>query len=207
MVQGGTARLTPALAIVTTLAWMAGLIVAGNVDLPVLLGFIPVRPIGDVSAVPAVLTPLTATLAHSGVLHVGFNMLLLIICGRDVETVIGWKPLLVLYVVAAYAAAAAQYVADPGSPVPMIGASGAISGVVAVYALLFSRNEVRAIGPVPSHWVRALWLAAGWIGIQALTAVAAHGSPYAIATAAHVGGFLAGLALARPLLAWRYRSA
>jgi membrane associated rhomboid family serine protease len=89
----------------------------------------------------------------------------------------------------------------------MIGASGAISAVLAVYALLFSRNEVRAIGPIPAHWVRALWLAAGWTGVQWLLGFATSRGSYQIATAAHVGGFLVGLAMARPLLAWRYRRA
>jgi membrane associated rhomboid family serine protease len=72
---------------------------------------------------------------------------------------------------------------------------------------LFSRNEVKRIGPIPAHWVRALWLAVAWTGVQWMVGLASAGSGYAIAWAAHVGGFLAGLALARPLLSWRYRGA
>ena len=89
----------------------------------------------------------------------------------------------------------------------MIGASGAISAILAVYALLFGRNEVKAFGPIPAHWVRALWLALAWTGVQFLIGLSTAGGSYHIAVAAHVGGFLIGLALARPLLAWRYRGA
>jgi membrane associated rhomboid family serine protease len=122
-------------------------------------------------------------------------------------SILGVGPLAFLYVVGAYLAAGGQYLIDPASPIPMIGASGAISAIIGVYALLFSRNEVKRIGPIPAHWVRALWLAVAWTGVQWMVGLASAGSGYAIAWAAHVGGFLAGLALARPLLSWRYRGA
>jgi membrane associated rhomboid family serine protease len=157
--------------------------------------------------VPALLTPLSATLVHGGLLHLVMNMVSLIFCGRIVESVIGRAPIAVLYIIGAYGAATAQFLADRASPVPMIGASGAISAVIAVYALLFSRNEVKAIGPIPSHWVRALWLALAWTVLNGLIGVTTAGGPSPVAAAAHIGGFLIGLALARPLLAWRYRSA
>ena len=65
------------------------------------------------AAVPAFLTPLTATLVHCGLLHLGFNMLMLVWCGRQVERVLGRTGLIVLYLVGAYAAAGAQWLADP----------------------------------------------------------------------------------------------
>ena len=173
------------------------------------LGFIPLRFSGSATGfvVPALLTPLTATLAHGDIFHIAFNLVMLVYCGRMVETVLGRAPLAVLYGVGAYVAAAGQYLVDPASPIPMVGASGAISAVLAVYALLFGRNEVKRWGPVPAHWVRALWLAVAWTAIQWLIGATSVEGGYRIATAAHVGGFLAGLAMARPLLAWRYRSA
>ena len=203
------ARLTYALLIVTAAMYVAGLLLTSGGFTTEQLGFVPLRVAADANGfvVPVLLTPLTATLAHADLMHLGFNMLMLLYCGRMVETVLGAGPLLALYLVGAYVAAGGQYLVDPMSPVPMIGASGAISAVLAVYALLFSRNEVRRFGPIPSHWMRALWLAAAWTGVQWLIGLASRGSDYHIATAAHVGGFLAGLALARPLLAWRYRSA
>lgn len=179
-------------------------------------GFIPERvngalpaDLGIPFAVPAILTPLTATLVHAGWLHLGFNMLMLLFCGRHVEQVFGRWPLLVLYGIGAYAAAAAQWAVDPGGIVPMVGASGAISALMGTYALLYSRQNVRAIGPLSANAVRILWLAAGWIGLQALIGVAMGmdaGGLGQIAVAAHVGGFVAGLLLTRPLLRWRFRA-
>jgi membrane associated rhomboid family serine protease len=204
-----TARLTFVMAIVTGLAWIAARVSGADGWIAEQAGFIPLRFAGATSGfiVPAWLTPWTATLVHGDSLHIIMNLVMLVYCGRAVEQVLGAVPLAILYLVGAVAAAFAQYLVNPTSPVPMIGASGAISAVLAVYALLFSRNEVRAIGPVPAHWVRALWLAVAWTGVQWLLSFATSGGGYQIATAAHVGGFLVGLALARPLLAWRYRHA
>lgn len=208
-VERGGAPATMVIAAVTVAAWLLALFVAPSGWLAEQGGFIPLRfsvaTAGFV--VPALLTPFTAALLHGGLFHLMMNMLLLVICGRAAEAVLGSGALAALYVAGAVAAAVGQYVADPTSPIPMIGASGAISAVLAVYAMLFGRNEVRAIGPVPAHWVRALWLAAGWIAIQLLIGIATVGSEFQIATAAHIGGFLIGLAMARPLLAWRYRGA
>src|SRR3546814_8201154 len=86
--------------------------------------------VGDEGLAPAFLTPLTATLVHAGISHVGFNLLILLFCGRAVETSIGGKQLAILYIVGAYAAAAAQYAVDPIDQTPMVGASGAISAVL-----------------------------------------------------------------------------
>jgi membrane associated rhomboid family serine protease len=204
-----SARLTFSITIVTGLAWVAAQLWGASDWVAEQAGFIPLRFAGQTTGfvVPAWLTPFTATLVHGDIMHIVFNMIMLVYCGRAVEQILGALPLAVLYVVGAVAAASAQYLVNPMSPVPMIGASGAISAVLAVYALLFSRNEVKAIGPIPAHWVRALWLAAGWTAVQWLLSFATSRGSYQIATAAHVGGFLVGLALARPLLAWRYRNA
>lgn len=200
-----TTRATHAIALVTGLAWLAAVVTGHGNWAAYQLGFIPVRAVvTGPFLIPYGLTPLTATLVHGGLLHLAFNMVLFVYIGRTLEATLGWAPLLILYVAGAYGAAVGQYFAGPGSVVPMIGASGAISAVLAVYALLFGRNEVKRIGPIPSHWVRALWLAAAWIGMQALIAVATLKTDFGVATAAHVGGFLAGLILARPLLSWRY---
>ena len=198
-------RATNTIALITCIAWAVAALTGRSEWVALQLGFIPVRQaINAAFVVPYWLTPLTATLAHGGLVHLAFNMLLFVYCGRTLEATLGWGPMLILYVAGAYGAATGQYFMDPASSTPMIGASGAISAVLAVYALLFGRNEVKRIGPIPSHWVRALWLAAAWIGMQALIAVATLKTGFGVATAAHVGGFIAGLALARPLLSWRY---
>ena len=91
----------------------------------------------------------------------------------------------------------------------MVGASGAISAVLGAYAMLFGRNRVKVANPTLALWLNALWLAAAWVGLQLLIVgitVRDRAAP-AIAIAAHIGGFLAGLLLAKPLLLLRYRDA
>ena len=177
-------------------------------------GLFPIRLSGealDLTAygwlVPAWLTPLSAAFLHAGLLHLSMNMLMLLFCGRYVEQALGPGLMAILYGVGAYAAAIAQYAVDTTSMVPMIGASGAVSAILGAYALLFARNRVDAVGPIPSHVVRILWLALAWIGIQLMIGVATSGDLQGIAIFAHIGGFVAGLVLTRPLLEWRFRSA
>ena len=98
--------------------------------------------------------PILPTLLHGGWLHLGFNLLILLYCGRQVETVLGRTLYLILYAAGAYAAAAGQWFLNPQLPIPMIGASGAISAIIGAYALLFSNSKVRAIGPIPASVVR-----------------------------------------------------
>lgn len=206
-------RLTNAIAAITFAAFLL-LYLTGHVeDGAVIGGFIPAR-LGDaalldgMAAVPVWLTPLSCTFIHAGWMHVGFNLLMLLFCGRQVEHVLGWAATLILYVVGAYGACLAQWAIDPGSTNPMVGASGAISAIVAPYALLYSQQQVRAIGPLSSNLVRLLWLAAAWIGVQLMIGFATAGGLGdlgQIAIAAHIGGFLVGLALTRPLLRWRFR--
>ncbi|PAL24588.1 rhomboid family intramembrane serine protease [Sphingopyxis sp. GW247-27LB] len=173
-------------------------------------GFIPARFGADLIAppgtmLPFALTPLSSAFLHSGVLHLVFNMAVLLFIGRQLEAPLGPAATAVLLVAGAYAGAFAQWLADPGSTAIVVGASGAISALIAVFALIFSRSQAPAIGPIPSHWVRALWLAAAWIGVQLLLGFAGGAGFGNIAIWAHVGGFVAGLLLARPLLRWRFR--
>lgn len=156
---------------------------------------------------PFWLTPLSATLVHGGFLHLAFNMVMLVYCGRLLERALGWQGMAALYAIGAYAGAAGHWAFEPSSAAPMIGASGAISAILAGYAMLFAERPVPAIGPIPSRVVRIAWLAAGWIAIQLLIGFASGGGGTGIAIGAHIGGFAAGLLLARPLLLWRYRNA
>ncbi len=199
---------TMAIAAVTALAWMTALLFARAFDASAFAGFIPGRIDGSVTvpgAIPWPLTPISATLVHGDLFHLGFNMLMLIWCGRQVETALGTRLFLLLYTLGAVAAAAAEWVLGPSSGTVVIGASGAISAVLAVYALVFSEQPVKAFAGLPNHIVRALWLGIAWVAIQTLIAVAMNSSVGGIAVGAHVGGFLAGLLLARPLLRLRFR--
>ncbi len=172
-------------------------------------GFIPARVSGYqvLGALPTWVTPLSATLLHGGLIHLGFNMLMLFFCGRSVEAALGTPGMVLLYLVGAYAAAGGQYAMNPFDLSPMIGASGAISAVFGAYAILFGRPRGFHKQPRIAFALNVLWLAVAWIGLQLLTGFATAGSGFAIAIGAHVGGFLAGLVLARPLLLFRYRHA
>jgi membrane associated rhomboid family serine protease len=177
---------------------------------PMRAGFIPARASGvetDYAAIPTLLTPLSSAFVHAGPLHLISNLLILGFTGRETERAIGRRGLVILYVLGAYAAAFAQWLPDPMSVTPMVGASGAASAVFGAYALLYGRSRAMAIGPVPALAVTALWLAAAWIGVNLLGAFALSLAGVALAAAAHVGGFIAGLALAWPLLRWRRRRA
>jgi membrane associated rhomboid family serine protease len=173
-------------------------------------GFIPARLSGiptDYYAVPTLLTPLSCTLLHAGLLHLAMNMLMLGYTGKETERAVGPWGIVVLYVVGAYAAAFAQWLPDPLSTTPMIGASGAASAVVGAYSLLFGRSRAKAIGPISAQVVHVVWLAVAWTVVNLLIAFAFLGAGVAVAAAAHIGGFIAGLALVRPLLLWRWRRA
>jgi membrane associated rhomboid family serine protease len=201
---------TLAITIVTALAWLVTVILGHDQQAALALGFIPGRLSGAQvpwPAVPAILTPLTATLVHSGLVHLGFNLLVFVWCGAAVERILGKTGLIVLYVVGAYAAAGLQWATDPNVMVPMIGASGAVSAVIGAYSLSFGRAKMLTRSPTLNRWINALWLMVAWIILQLMMGYLAGTGGFLLATPAHVGGFAAGLLLQRPLLLWRYRSA
>ncbi len=152
---------------------------------------------------------LSATFLHGGLLHLGGNMLFLFIFGDNLEEEMGHGGFLAFYLGAGVAANLVQFAAAPWSPVPVIGASGAIAGVMGGYLLLFPRARVdiliflvvfvRVI-PVPA------WIMLGlWFGLQLLGGVASDAASGGVAYWAHAGGFVIGLGLALPL--WLRRGA
>lgn len=207
-------RATFAIGALTAACWATAALTGTNDTVAVAAGFIPDRmnpgvafAAASLPYVPAWLTPLSATLVHGGIIHIGFNLLMLGFCGRFVEVALGWRGLLLLYVLGAYAGAGAQYLAEPHGLSPMIGASGAISALLGAYALLFGERRGRLATHRFGKALHILWLAAAWIGFQLMIGLASPQAGASIAIAAHIGGFLAGLALARPILRWRYRNA
>ena len=173
------------------------------------LGFIPARLIAEAPwpALPVWLTPLSATLVHAGGLHLMMNLLLLVWCGREVERILGPAPVVVLYVVGAYAAAAGQYLLDPLAEYPMVGASGAISALVGAFAVSFSRPRPIVRSFRLNRALNTLWILVAWVVLQWMTAYLLGMQGVMVATGAHVGGFIAGVILQKPLLMWRYRRA
>lgn len=148
-------------------------------------------------------TVLTSMFLHGGLLHIGGNMLFLWIFGDNLEDAFGHLKFLGFYLVCGVAAALAQVLPDPGSSVPMVGASGAIAGVMGAYLLLFPRARVDVVVIIVIFirmFVLPAWVMLGlWFGIQALSGYAnANVGEGGVAYLAHVGGFVAGVALALP---------
>lgn len=200
---------TVAIAALTSVVSLA-IIVLGWIDAAAVWGgFIPARFSGTsylaerYELAPLVLTPLTATFVHGGFLHLGFNLFMLLFAGQQSEKILGWKSVAILYLVGAYAAAGVQWLAGPDAQIPMVGASGAISALMGAYALLYGRSRARAFGPIPARVVHVVWLAAAWTALNLMVGLMSAGTDMPIAAPAHVGGFVAGLLLVRPLLRWR----
>jgi membrane associated rhomboid family serine protease len=201
---------TNIIAAITALAWVVAVVLGQSQEAGYVLGFIPLRvsmPGAVHPAVPVLLTPLTATLVHANWVHVGFNLLILLWCGTQVERVIGAGGLVVLYVAGAYAAAFAQWGVNPHGNVPVIGASGAISAVVGAFALSYGRAKAFTNNLALNRWINVAWLMIAWVVLQLMTGWLGNQQGFLLATPAHVGGFAAGLLLQRPLLLWRYRKA
>ena len=201
---------TAALTAVTVLATLLIGLVGENDRATIVMGVIPSRLSGLIAipgAVPVWLTPITATLVHGGILHLAFNMLMLVWCGTMVERVLGRSSLIILYVVGAYVSAVAQWLTDMTSPIPMIGASGAISAIIGAFSLMFGQQKRLVQSLALNRALNALWLLAAWVVLQMMTGFLAGQQGFMLATPAHIGGFLAGLLLQRPLLLWRYRKA
>ena len=206
------APLTAGLTLVTVAAWLIAALFRLDDWAAFALGFWPANTLPG--PVPVWLQPLTATLVHAGPIHLIFNMVILVFCGRPVESVLGSPAMAILYLLGAYASAGAQYLVYPEAIAPMIGASGAISAVLGAYAMLFGRNKVRVANPTLALWLNALWLMVAWIALNICVGVALQGSNFLaggegvqVAVAAHIGGFIVGVALANPLLLFKYRKA
>jgi membrane associated rhomboid family serine protease len=143
------------------------------------------------------MTPVTSMFLHGDILHLGGNMLYLWIFGNNVEDAMGHWRFLAFYVVCGIAAALLHAVQDPGDVVPMVGASGAISGVLGAYLLLFPMARVFVwFGFIFMFWVPALVVLGLWFGFQALSVLGdPSGAQSGIAWWAHLGGFAVGMAL------------
>jgi membrane associated rhomboid family serine protease len=201
---------TIAIVLVTSTIWLLIAALGAFDTATVLMGFIPARLSGliDVSpAIPALLTPLSSTLVHASFVHLALNMIVLLWCGGQVERVLGSGPLLLIYLLGAYVAALAQWAVEPASVVPMVGASGSISGVIGAFALSFGQQKQLVRSPALNRFLNTLWLLAAWVVLQLMVGWMAGMRGVLLATPAHVGGFLAGILLQRPLLLWRYRKA
>ncbi len=158
---------------------------------------IPQRP-GPGPAPLVYLTMISAMFMHGGWGHLGGNLLYLWIFGDNVEHRFGAGPFLLFYLGSGIAATVAQVATDPGGLVPNLGASGAISGVLGAYLVLFPRNRVHVfflfiVLSLPAFLVLGLWIAMQFL--NGFGAVAATDETGGIAYGAHIGGFVAGVVL------------
>ncbi len=160
--------------------------------------------------VPLYATVFTSMFVHGGLFHLGGNMLYLWIFGDNVEDRMGRLKFLVFYLLAGLGAAAAQIWANPASKIPMIGASGAISGVLGAYIFLFPRARVLTFIPL-GFFYRVMEIPAAvvlgfWIIVQVLNGAMTLGvQTGGVAWLAHVGGFVAGLVMVIPFAGRRKR--
>ena len=150
--------------------------------------------------VPWWVTMFSSLFIHGGWLHIVFNMLFLWVFGNNVEDRMSRPRYLAFYLICGIAATVAQVAVQPDSMTPLIGASGAIAGVLGAYLLLFPRARVLTVIPLfilfPVVYVPAWALLLLWFAVQAVQGVVTLDSPDAgVAFFAHVGGFVAGLAL------------
>lgn len=166
----------------------------------VLFGHATLPPMLEV--VPPVATVFTSMFLHGGVMHLAGNMLFLWIFSDNVEDAFGHLRFLLFYAACGVAAVLAQALPDTSSRIPMIGASGAVSGVLGAYLLLFPKARVLVMVPI-GFVLRAVHLPAVavlslWFVFQLLSSLFSSGEG-GVAFRAHLGGFVAGMALL-PLL-------
>jgi membrane associated rhomboid family serine protease len=184
---------------------------------------VPLGPdVACVLGTPSWITPLSSMFMHGGWLHIIGNMWFLWIFGNNVEDSMGHVRFVIFYLLCGFAAAAAQVVTDLDSAIPMVGASGAIGGVMGAYVLLYPRVRVHMLVilgfyvttfAVPAYFMLGYWFVVQFL--SGLFSVGAEGG--GVAFWAHVGGFVAGGVLVllfrdprllerHPYYGWNHRS-
>jgi len=166
-------------------------------------GLVPCRLTGACRVGPElpspILTIFTSMFMHGGLFHIGGNMLYLWIFGNNVEDTLGHGRYLLFYLLSGIAAALAQTAVGPSSMVPMVGASGAVSGVLGAYLLLFPHAHVTTLIILGFFFrlvqIPAMVVLGFWIVLQVLNGLGSFGSSGGVAFFAHIGGFLVGMGL------------
>ncbi len=169
------------------------------------LGVIPAALLGDARLppelylVPPVATVFSSMFLHGGFMHLAGNMLYLWIFGNNVEDSMGHVRFVIFYLLCGVAAVLAQAWPNPDSTIPMIGASGAISGVLGAYLLLFPRAHVLVLIPLGAFSrlvpLPAMVVLGFWFVLQLISSGFTDGSQGGVAFGAHIGGFVAGMIL------------
>lgn len=187
--------------------WQISLSPSGGERAVYALGVIPAVLLGErslpseLAAVPPAMTPITSMFLHGGWLHLIGNMLYLWIFGNNIEDSMGHVRFVIFYTICGVAAVLTQALLDMNSTVPMIGASGAIAGVLGAYLMLFPRAHVLVLLPLglfsqivrlPALLVLGFWFVLQFVQGSVATGLEGEGG---VAYWAHVGGFIAGAGL------------
>lgn len=168
---------------------------------------------GFVCATPHILSSFSHMFLHGGVMHLLGNMFFLWMFGDNVEDVLGRFTFIGAYLLCGMGALAAQYVSNPASAVPMVGASGAISGVVALYLIFFPKAPFKLVFLL-GRWTACSWSVRCKVAVLAwfveqllLAAITSMTHSIGIAFWAHVGGFATGIVVGGVLLllGWKER--
>jgi membrane associated rhomboid family serine protease len=204
-------RLTPyvtwaiMIACIAVYLWQVSLGNRAGEEAAYVYGFVPALLLGDAKLNATLVAPapwltlITSMFMHASWLHLGGNMLFLWIFGNNVEELMGHFRFVIFYLLCGVAAALTHGFTYPDSTLPMLGASGAISGVLAAYVLAYPRARVTVIIPLgillyPLK-VAAFYVVGFWFVIQLLSWALADPNQPGVAFLAHVGGFCAGLVL------------
>jgi membrane associated rhomboid family serine protease len=163
----------------------------------VLFGYRELPP--ELAIVPPWATLFTSMFLHGGWLHIGSNMLFLWIFGNNIEDLLGRPRFILLYLASGVAAALIQAASSSHSGVPMIGASGAVAGVLGAYLVTYPRANVHTfVWLVVLFWIATVpaWILLGlWFAMQLLSGLASGAATAGVAFWAHVGGFATGILL------------
>ncbi len=166
-----------------------------------------------VQPVHPLLTVVTSMFMHGGLLHLGTNMLYLWIFGNNIEDKLGYVKFILFYLLCGFAAAYAHALTDPVSTVPMIGASGAVAGILGAYILLFPHARVHTlifllffvqVVRLPAIFVIGFWIAIQFINGLLSTGAAGQGG---VAWFAHIGGFVFGILMIKVFMKDKRRQA
>jgi membrane associated rhomboid family serine protease len=154
---------------------------------------------GDIAMVPDKATVFTSMFLHGGWMHLIGNMLFLWVFGNNIEAAMGHVKYAAFYLLCGIAAFFAQALPDTASQIPMIGASGAISGVLGAYLLLYPRARVLIVIPIffilKTMRLPAMLVLGIWFVMQLVSSVLNAGQEGGVAFGAHIGGFVAGMVL------------
>ncbi len=192
-------------------------LIAANVIIFIYQSLLPATQVGefilDFGAVPYYITNgshlgtiFSSMFLHGGLMHLGGNMLYLFIFGDNIESVLGSVRYLLFYLLCGVLAFASHYIIDLSSQIPMIGASGAISGVLGAYAVRFPHARVSVLLPLVIIWqvitIPAVLVLGFWFVLQLFSGATGSAQSGGVAWLAHVGGFAAGVIF---MLIWRRR--